>query len=54
MLAFGAGLLRVAAADPEIHKRMIRVRHLMDSPSVLRTPDIVQRVQMEMEMADAR
>jgi 2-polyprenyl-6-methoxyphenol hydroxylase-like FAD-dependent oxidoreductase len=54
MLAFGAGLLRVAAADPEIHKRMIRVRHLMDSPSVLRTPDIVQRIQMEMEMADAR
>lgn len=54
MLEFGAGLLRLAAADPEIHKRMIRVRHLMDPPSVLRTPDIVHRVRMEMEMAEAR
>jgi 2-polyprenyl-6-methoxyphenol hydroxylase-like FAD-dependent oxidoreductase len=52
MLEFGAGLLRLAAADPEIHKRMIRVRHLMDPPSVLRTPDVMRRV--EMEMADAR
>jgi hypothetical protein len=31
---------------------MIRVRHLMDPPSVLRTPDIMRRVQME--MAEAR
>ncbi|MEJ0095172.1 MAG: FAD-dependent oxidoreductase [Methylocella sp.] len=50
-LRFGAGLLRLAARDPEVHKLMMEVRHLIESPSALRDPELVRRVQAEMAEA---
>jgi 2-polyprenyl-6-methoxyphenol hydroxylase-like FAD-dependent oxidoreductase len=46
-LRFGAGLLRLAARDPEVHQLMMGVRHLIESPSALRDPELVRRVQAE-------
>ncbi|MEJ0095194.1 MAG: squalene monooxygenase [Methylocella sp.] len=50
-LRFGAGLLRLAARNPEVHKLMMEVRHLIESPSALRDPELVRRVQAEMAEA---
>jgi 2-polyprenyl-6-methoxyphenol hydroxylase-like FAD-dependent oxidoreductase len=50
-LQFNAALVRAAASDPDIHARMLRVRHFIDPPSVLREPAIARRIQMEMAEA---
>jgi hypothetical protein len=50
-LRFGEALLRLAARDAEVHKVMMRARHLLSPASALREPDLVRRVQLE--MADA-
>jgi len=50
-LRFGAGLLRLAARDPAIHKLMIGVRQLIEPPSALGDPALVRRVESRM-MAD--
>jgi hypothetical protein len=43
-LEFGAGLNRLAAEDAGIHKLLFEVRHLLKPRSVLRDPEIVERV----------
>jgi 2-polyprenyl-6-methoxyphenol hydroxylase-like FAD-dependent oxidoreductase len=48
MLKFGRALNRLAAADPAVHQQMIEVQHLIRPRSVLRDPNLVQRVQMVM------
>ena len=48
MLKFGRALNRLAAADPAVHQQMIEVRHLIRPHSVLRDPNLVQRVRMVM------
>jgi 2-polyprenyl-6-methoxyphenol hydroxylase-like FAD-dependent oxidoreductase len=48
---FRNGLLRLAAADPDVHRLIVGVRHLVEPASALRDPGIVRRV--EAEMAEA-
>ena len=48
MLKFGRALNRLAAADPAVHQQVIEVQHLIRPRSVLRDPNLVQRVQMVM------
>ena len=43
-LEFGAGLNRLAAEDAAVHKLLFEVRHLLKPRSVLRDPEIVERV----------
>ncbi len=43
-LKFGSALNRLAAEDPAVHKVTIEVRHLLKPRSVLRDPDLVERV----------
>jgi 2-polyprenyl-6-methoxyphenol hydroxylase-like FAD-dependent oxidoreductase len=43
-LQYGAALTRLAAEDPETHRLVMEVRHLIRPPSVLREPELVQRV----------
>ncbi len=50
-LRFGAALMRLAAADPEIHKLMVAVRHLLEPASALHKPEIVRRIEAEMAQA---
>jgi flavin-dependent dehydrogenase len=47
-LRFGAALMRLAASDPDIHKLMVAVRHLIEPASALRQPEIVRRIEAEM------
>jgi len=51
-LRFRAGLLRLAAADSDVHKLYLGVRNLIEPTSKLRDPDLVRRIQAE--MADAQ
>jgi 2-polyprenyl-6-methoxyphenol hydroxylase-like FAD-dependent oxidoreductase len=51
-LRFRAGLLRLAAADSDVHKLYLGVRNLIEPASKLRDPDLVRRIQAE--MADAQ
>jgi hypothetical protein len=37
-------LTRLAARDPDVHKLMVEVQALVKSRSVLRDPDLVERV----------
>jgi 2-polyprenyl-6-methoxyphenol hydroxylase-like FAD-dependent oxidoreductase len=48
-LKFGAGVLRLAARDPEVHRLMLEVSHLLKPSSVYGAPDFVQRVQAAMQ-----
>jgi 2-polyprenyl-6-methoxyphenol hydroxylase-like FAD-dependent oxidoreductase len=50
-LRFRTGLLRLAAADPNIHRLIVAIRHLAEPASALRHPDIVRRVEAEMAQA---
>jgi 2-polyprenyl-6-methoxyphenol hydroxylase-like FAD-dependent oxidoreductase len=43
-LEFGAGLNRLAAQDAAVHKLLVEVLHLLKPQSVLRDPEIVERV----------
>jgi 2-polyprenyl-6-methoxyphenol hydroxylase-like FAD-dependent oxidoreductase len=43
-LEFRAALTRLAARDPNVHKLMAEVQLLVKPPSVLRDPDLVERV----------
>ncbi|HTI87688.1 MAG TPA: FAD-dependent monooxygenase [Alphaproteobacteria bacterium] len=52
-LRFSAGLTMLAARDPEVHKLMLGVRHLIESPAALRDLALVQRVQMELAGASS-
>jgi 2-polyprenyl-6-methoxyphenol hydroxylase-like FAD-dependent oxidoreductase len=51
ILQFNTALLRAAAADADVHARMVRVRHFIDPPSGLHEPAIARRIQMEMAEA---
>jgi 2-polyprenyl-6-methoxyphenol hydroxylase-like FAD-dependent oxidoreductase len=44
-LRFGGALARLAAEDPDVHKLMAEVRHLIRPSSDLQAPDLVARVQ---------
>jgi 2-polyprenyl-6-methoxyphenol hydroxylase-like FAD-dependent oxidoreductase len=50
-LAFGAALARVAARDPEVHRLMLEVQHLIKPRSAYREPAILQRIAAEMSAA---
>jgi len=43
-LEFGAGLVQLAATDAQVHKLWTEVLHLLKPQSVLRDPEIVERV----------
>ena len=43
-LEFGAGLAQLAATDAAVHKLWTEVFHLLKPQSVLREPEIVERV----------
>jgi 2-polyprenyl-6-methoxyphenol hydroxylase-like FAD-dependent oxidoreductase len=47
-LRFRRGLLRLAAADPDVHRLMVGVRHLVEPAGALRDPEIVRRVEAEL------
>jgi hypothetical protein len=51
-LRFRAGLLRLAAADSDVHKLYLGVRNLIEPASKLHDPDLVRRILAE--MADAQ
>jgi 2-polyprenyl-6-methoxyphenol hydroxylase-like FAD-dependent oxidoreductase len=53
-LRFGGALARLAAEDPEVHKLMVEVRHLIRPSSDLRAPDLVARVQALITPAENR
>jgi 2-polyprenyl-6-methoxyphenol hydroxylase-like FAD-dependent oxidoreductase len=43
-LRYAAALTRLAADDPETHRIMMEVRHLIRPPSALREPELARRV----------
>jgi hypothetical protein len=43
-MKFSAGILRLAAQDPEVHKLMTEVQQLLKPPSIFNDPDLRQRV----------
>ncbi len=43
-LQYGAALTRLCAEDPEAHRTVIEVRHLIRPQSALRAPDLARRV----------
>ena len=49
--SLGRALNRLAASDPAVHKKVLEVQHLLKPRSVLRDPDLVQRVQAVMAEA---
>jgi 2-polyprenyl-6-methoxyphenol hydroxylase-like FAD-dependent oxidoreductase len=48
-LQYGAALTRLAAEDPETHRIVIEVRHLIRPQSALREPDLMRRMAALME-----
>jgi 2-polyprenyl-6-methoxyphenol hydroxylase-like FAD-dependent oxidoreductase len=50
-LRFGAALMRLAATDPDIHRLMVAVRHLVEPASALHDPEIARRIQAEIAQA---
>lgn len=50
-LGFAGALMHLAARDPEIHRILTGVRHMVMPHAALRDPDLVQRVQMDMANA---
>lgn len=49
-LRFGGALARLAAEDPDVHKLVAEVRHLIRPSSNLQSPDLVARVQALMTL----
>lgn len=47
-MQFGGALMRVAAEDAGVHRLLTEVNHLMAPPTVLREPQIVQKVSERM------
>jgi hypothetical protein len=43
-MQFAAGLMRLAVADPAIHKLVVEVQQLLKSPSVYNDPELHRRV----------
>jgi hypothetical protein len=43
-LQYGSALTRLCAEDPEAHRIVIEVRHLIRPQSALREPDLARRV----------
>ena len=43
-LQFGAALMRLAAEDPQTHRIVMEVRHLIRPQSALREPELPKRV----------
>jgi len=41
-----AAIRRLAEVDPEVHALSVRVTHLLEPPSVLARPDIVERANL--------
>jgi hypothetical protein len=37
--------MKLAAVDPDVHRLMVEVRHLVKPANLLHTPDLQQRVQ---------
>ena len=50
-LQYGAALTRLCAEDPQAHRIVIEVRHLMRPQSALRAPDLARRVAALMQPA---
>ncbi|WP_395675423.1 FAD-dependent oxidoreductase [Inquilinus sp.] len=50
-LHFTGALFRLAARDPEVHRLMVTVRHLLAPASALRDPELVRRIEAEMAAA---
>jgi 2-polyprenyl-6-methoxyphenol hydroxylase-like FAD-dependent oxidoreductase len=50
-LQYGAALTRLCAEDPEAHRTVIEVRHLLRPQSALREPDLMRRVAALMQPA---
>jgi hypothetical protein len=50
-LKFLGALARLAARDPEIHKLMNEVQHLLRSSDVYREPALMRRIAAEMAAA---
>lgn len=50
-LQFTGALFRVAAKDPEVHRLMVQVRHLLAPAGALREPELVRRIEAEMAAA---
>jgi 2-polyprenyl-6-methoxyphenol hydroxylase-like FAD-dependent oxidoreductase len=48
---FGLALMRLAAEDPEVHKLIVEVQHLLKPRSAYRDPDLMRRVQAVMAAA---
>ncbi|QYD73645.1 FAD-dependent monooxygenase [Paraburkholderia edwinii] len=42
---YQAGVMKLAAVDPDVHRLMVEVRHLVKPANLLHTPDLQQRVQ---------
>ena len=51
-LRFSKALARIAADDPEIHRLMFEVQHLLKPRSVYRDPELVRRIDAEMAGTD--
>jgi 2-polyprenyl-6-methoxyphenol hydroxylase-like FAD-dependent oxidoreductase len=51
-LQYGAALTRLAAEDPETHRIVIEVRHLIRPQSALREPELARRVAALMQPAE--
>ena len=47
-MKFGAGLMRLAVQDPEVHKLMTEVQQMLKPPSVYNDPDLRRRVAQAM------
>lgn len=52
-LKYGAGVTRLAARDPEVHRIMVEVQQLLRPSSALREPGLVERVKGVMAEAAA-
>ena len=50
-LKFGAGVVRLASRDPEVHKLFVEVQQLLKPNSAFREPNFVERVKAVMAEA---
>jgi 2-polyprenyl-6-methoxyphenol hydroxylase-like FAD-dependent oxidoreductase len=47
-LRISRAMMRVAARDPHVHRTLIAVRHLVESPTALHEPTLARRIEAEM------